>query len=112
MLQERHSDMSQAERRHFSGEEKVKILRLHLLEGKPVSDLCEQYKINPSLFYQWQRTFFENGGRAFEGSGNARPETKLEKPVEALEARLQRKHEVLSELMEEHIRLKKDLGEL
>ena len=66
----------------------------------------------PSLFYQWQRTFFENGVRAFEGSGSARPETKLEKQVEALEARLQRKHEVLSELMEEHIRLKKDLGEL
>jgi transposase-like protein len=104
--------MSQAERRYFSGEEKVKILRLHLLEGKPVSDLCEQYKINPSLFYQWQRTFFENGSRAFEGTGNARPETKLEKQVETLEARLQRKHEVLSELMEEHIRLKKDLGEL
>lgn len=104
--------MSQAERRHFSGHEKVKILRMHLLEGKPVSDLCEQFKINPSLFYQWQRTFFENGARAFEGSGNARSDTKLEKQVEVLESRLQRKHEVLSELMEEHIRLKKDLGEL
>jgi transposase len=104
--------MSQSERRHFSGEEKVKILRLHLLEGKPVSDLCEQYKINPSLFYQWQRTFFENGAKAFEGSGHGRSESKLEKEVEGLQARLQRKHEVLSELMEEHIRLKKDLGEL
>jgi transposase len=104
--------MNQNERRHFSGEEKVKILRLHLLEGKAVSDLCEQFKINPSLFYQWQRNFFENGARAFEGSGPARSESKLEKQVEALEARLQRKHEVLSELMEEHIRLKKDLGEL
>jgi transposase-like protein len=104
--------MSQPERRHLSGEEKVKILRLHLLEGKPVSELCEQYKINPSLLYQWQRTFFENGARAFEGSGNGRSATKLEKQVESLESRLQRKHEVLSELMEEHIRLKKDLGEL
>lgn len=104
--------MSQPERRHFSGQEKVKILRLHLLEGKPVSDLCEQYKINPSLFYQWQRTFFENGARAFDGTGHARSETKLEKQVQALESRLQRKHEVLSELMEEHIRLKKDIGEL
>src|SRR4030095_1654048 len=102
--------MSQSERRHFSGEEKVKILRLHLLEGKAVSDLCEQFKINPSLFYQWQRSFFENGARAFEGSGPARSESKLEKQVEALEARLQRKHEGLSELMEEHIRLKKILG--
>ena len=41
--------MSQTERRHFGGQEKVKILRMHLLEGKPVSDLCEQHKINPSL---------------------------------------------------------------
>jgi transposase len=104
--------MSQTERRHFGGQEKVKILRMHLLEGKPVSDLCEQHKINPSLFYQWQRTFFENGARAFEGSGNARGETKLEKQVQTLESRLRRKHEVLSELIEEHIRLKKDLGEL
>ena len=104
--------MSQPERRHFSAPEKIKILRLHLLEGKAVSDLCEQYKINPSLFYQWQRTFFENGARAFEGSGNARTETKWEKQVQALESKLQRKHEVLSELMEEHIRLKKEFGEL
>jgi len=104
--------MSQPERRHFSAQEKVKILRLHLLEGKPVSELCEQHKINPSLFHQWQRTFFENGVRSFEGPGNARSETKWEKQVQALESRLQRKHEVLSELMEEHIRLKKDLGEL
>jgi len=104
--------MSQNERRQFSGEEKVKILRLHLLEGKAVSELCEQYKIHPSLFYQWQRTFFENGSKAFEGSGQARSETRLEKELEAVKDRLQRKHEVLSELMEEHIRLKKDLGEL
>jgi transposase-like protein len=100
------------QRRNESGQEKVKVLRLHLLEGKPVSDLCEQYKINSSLFYQWQRTFFENGARTFEGSGHARSETKLEKQLQAVEARLTRKHEVLSELMEEHIRLKKELGEL
>jgi transposase-like protein len=104
--------MSQNERRHFSGEEKVKILRLHLLEGKAVSDLCEQYKINPSLFYQWQRSLFENGARVFEGSGQVRGQSKVEKELEAVKERLQRKHEVLSELMEEHIRLKKDLGEL
>jgi transposase-like protein len=36
--------MSQTERHHFSGEEKAKVLRLHLLEGKAVSELCEQYK--------------------------------------------------------------------
>ena len=95
-----------------SAEEKVKILRLHLLEGKPVSDLCEQYGIAPSMFYNWQKAFFENGTRAFELSASPeRSESKLHKQIAALEQRLQRKHEVLSELLEEHIRLKKDTGE-
>ena len=44
--------MSKSQRRHFSAQEKVKILRLHLLEGKAVSDLCEEHGLNPSLFYQ------------------------------------------------------------
>lgn len=103
--------MSKQPRRHISAEEKVKILRLHLLEGKPVSALCEEHGIQPSLFYTWQKQFFENGTRAFKGGPPDRAESKLHKQVEHLERRLQRKHEVLSELMEEHIRLKKDLGE-
>jgi transposase-like protein len=108
----KHSPMSKTERRQYSGAEKVKILRLHLLEGKPISDVCEQHGINPSLFYQWQKHFFENGERAFEPQTGNRTETRLEKELAAVNERLKRKHEVLSELMEEHIRLKKDLGEL
>jgi transposase-like protein len=104
--------MSVRERRHFSGQDKVKIIRMHLLEGKPVSELCDEHKLTPSLFYQWQKAFFENGARAFEAPGTGRAEGRLEKEMEALEARLRRKHEVLSELMEEHLRLKKELGEI
>ena len=37
---------------------------------------------------------------------------RLEKKVNALEQKLTKKHEVLSELMEEHVALKKSLGEL
>jgi transposase-like protein len=104
--------MSQEKRRHFSGQEKVKILRLHLLEGKAVSAVCEEHDITPGMFYQWQKAFFENGAKAFEGGGTGQRASAVEKRVEELEARLQRKHEVLSELMEEHIRLKKELGEI
>lgn len=103
--------MSREKRRQYSGEEKIKILRLHLLEGRPVSDVCEAHQISPGMFYQWQKTFFENGSRAFEGTA-PRGNSRLEKRVDELEHRLQRKHEVLSELMEEHIRLKKELGEI
>jgi transposase-like protein len=102
--------MSKQQRRHFSAEEKVKILRLHLLEGKAVSALCEEHGIQPSLFYTWQKQFFENGTRVFEGGPVDRTQSKFEKQIAHLEQRLARKHEVLSELMEEHIRLKKELG--
>lgn len=104
--------MSKTGRRQYSGAEKVKILRLHLLEGKPISDVCEQYGINPCLFYHWQKHFFENGERAFEAQTGNRSQTRLEKELATVNEKLKRKHEVLSELMEEHIRLKKDLGEL
>ena len=37
------------ERRHFTGQEKVAILRRHLLEKVPVSDLCEEHRIGAAL---------------------------------------------------------------
>jgi hypothetical protein len=57
--------MEKKPRRQYSPEEKVRILRLHLLEGKAVSEICEREGIHPTSFYQWQRTFFENGSAAF-----------------------------------------------
>ena len=46
--------------------EKVAILRRHLLDRVPVSDLCDEYQLQPTLFYAWQKLFFENGASAFE----------------------------------------------
>ena len=58
--------MSKRIRKRFTSEEKVAILRLHLLEGTPVSDLCDKHGIGPSMFYRWQKDFFENGTAALE----------------------------------------------
>ncbi len=63
--------MEKKPRRQYSPEEKVRILRLHLLEGKAVSEICEREGIHPTLFYQWQRTFFENGSAAFSSPRSA-----------------------------------------
>ena len=54
--------MERRQRRHFSPREKVKILRLHLLEGRPVSAVCEEHGIHPTLFYQWQKALFRERG--------------------------------------------------
>jgi transposase len=100
------------QRRHFSGPEKVAALKRHLVEKVPVSDLCDELGIAPNLFYRWQKEFFENGHAAFDdGRKSKASEDAKDKKIEQLEAKLQRKNEVLGELMEEHVQLKKELGE-
>jgi transposase len=104
--------MSKQPRQHFSVPEKVAILKRHLLEGIPVSNLCDEIGINPTVFYSWQRLLFENAHLAFDNGRSAKIDENLkDQKIEKLEAKLQRKNEVLSELMEEHTQLKKNLGE-
>ena len=97
-------------RRAFSADEKVSILRRHLVDKVPVSNLCDEYGLNPTVFYRWQKEFFENGTAAFERRTDGR-ERKLEGKVAALTAKLAHKDEVIAEIMEAHVALKKTLGE-
>jgi len=100
-------------RRRFTAQQKVAILKEHLVEKAPVSQVCDNHGINPTAFYRWQKEFFENGAAAFEGrtpkaDGRAR---QLQERVEKLTAKLARKDQVIAEVMEEAMRLKKSLGE-
>jgi transposase len=104
--------MSEAEsqkRRHLSADQKVAILKRYLVEKTPISDLCDQYGIQPSQVCQWQKVLFENGVAAFERT-NRRAEDAKDRQVAALEAKVQQKNEVIAELMQEHVQLKKATG--
>ena len=101
--------MTEKQRNRFSSEEKIKILREHLLEKVPVSEICDKYGVQPTLFYRWQKDFFENGVLVFE-RGNDKPSKKLAKENEQLKAKLSHKDEVIAEIMESHVALKKSLG--
>ena len=78
--------------------------------------MCTEFDIKPTVFYAWQRLLFENAHLAFENGRQGRQakaaENVKDQKIERLEAKVQRKNEVLAELMEEHTKLKKDLGEL
>ena len=101
------------ERKHYTAEEKVAILRRHLLDKVPVSDLCEELGLQPTVFYRWQKEFFENGAAAFQTTEHPRRQAEeKQKRIEFLEKKVQTKDEVLAELMAEHIALKKSLGEV
>jgi transposase-like protein len=94
----------------LTAEEKLAILRRHFLEKVPVSTLCEEHGLNPTVFYRWQKEFFENGAAAFERRNNGH-EKRLEAQNAALKAKLAQKDEVMAELLMEHVALKKSLGE-
>ncbi len=102
-----------SKRKTYEAQDKVAILRLHLLEGKLVSDLCDQFAIHPTLFYRWQKEFFENGAAAFAVNGKRRNslEEGKDRKIATLEAQLQKKNQVLAEVMQEYVQLKKELGE-
>ncbi len=105
--------MSQAEsqkRKHLGGGQKVAILKRYLVDKAPISDLCDEYGIQPSQVYQWQKVLFENGEAAFQRTGR-RTEDPNRRKVAALEAKVQQKNEVIAELMQEHVQLKKAIGE-
>jgi transposase len=98
--------------RVFSAAEKVVILKKHLVEKVPVSDLCDEHKVHVNTFYHWLKVFFDNGAAAFEANGKPKPATDArDKKIEQLEAKLIRKNEVVAELLEAHTSLKKSLGE-
>ena len=58
--------MTNRSRRQFTAQQKVEIVKRHLIDGVPISELCEEFQIQPTQFYQWQRQLFDNGEKAFE----------------------------------------------
>ena len=101
--------MSARQRRRFAPGEKVAIVRRHLLEQVPVSNLCDEYGIQPTMFYRWQKQLFENAATAFERPKD--PTLPLTRRIAKLEEKLTSKNEVIAELMEEQVKAKKELGD-
>jgi len=92
-------------RKNYSPEEKLSILKRHLAEGVPVSDLCEELQLNPNVFYAGQKQLFENGAGAFQRSRKAQVDAR-DRRIEQLQAKLQQKNEVFAEVMQEQVALK------
>ncbi len=99
------------QRKQYTGEEKLAILRKHLLEGVAVSDICDVYGLQPTVFYRWQKQLFEEGAVVFRRANDTEAK-RLQQQVTRLEEKLEKKNEVLGELLEEYVALKKDLGAL
>ena len=64
--------MESHDKRQFTPEEKVAILRRHLIEKVTVPDLGDEYHLHPTVFYRWLKQFFDNGAAALSPAEHAR----------------------------------------
>ncbi|MDQ6957109.1 MAG: transposase [Mariprofundaceae bacterium] len=97
-------------RKQFSGEDKMFALREHLVEQIPISGVCDKHGVTPSMFYRWQKTLFEQGAPIFTQGKLASKEKQLTHQIDILSEKIKRKDEVIAEIMEEHLALKKTSG--
>lgn len=104
--------MSKRQRRHFTPEQKADLLRRHLVDKVPVSDICNEQKLQPSVFYDWHKILMAQAHVVLgTPSRGPSPEKQLEKKVAVLEEKLAKKDGVIAEVTEEMVKLKKELGE-
>ena len=94
--------MPKKTRQRFTAQETVAILRLPLREHTPISDLCDQHGIHPTMFDRWPTAFFANAAAAFEPRARRAGDAN-DRRITLLEPKLPRTNEVRSELMEEPI---------
>jgi transposase len=99
-------------RRHFTAQQKAEIVRRHLAGKEAVSDLADEFGVQPSQIHNWINQVLSQAERAFDRpSGNRRLEEAKQQKIAFLEGKLANKNEVIAELMQEHVQLKKELGE-
>jgi len=102
-------------RRQFTSEDKAEAVKRHLVGGEAVSAVCEDLGIAPNLFYRWQKELFDHAAAAFEVKGRGkRPDQgahRLVEQNEKLRAKLAHKDNVIAEITQEYVALKKSLGE-
>lgn len=109
---------SKKKRRTFTAAQKAAIVRRHLSDKVPVADLCDEYGIQPSVFYGWQKQVLDNLEGVFESTkGGKRAQAAREgelrrkdQKIAELEARIVKKDSVIATISEMHIELKKGLG--
>ena len=100
-------------RRNFSAFQKAQIVRRHLSGKEPVSKLADELGLQPSQIHTWVKQVLDEAERALERPVGRPPRTEQvqAKLLEKLQAKLVKKNEVIAELMQEHVQLKKELGE-
>ena len=97
------------QRRHYSPDQKFKIIKEQMTSKSSVSEICKKYDISPTAFYKWQEKFLKSALDGFKKSDDGPTKEELRK-IEELEKKNTRMQSVITEIAQENIELKKSLG--
>ena len=98
--------MRRKTRKHYSAEEKIRVVLAGLRGEESIASLCRQEGISESLYYSWSKEFLEAGKRRLAGD-TARQATSPE--VKDLRSESAALKEVVAELTLENRLLKKSM---
>ncbi|HIA58392.1 MAG TPA: helix-turn-helix domain-containing protein [Gammaproteobacteria bacterium] len=99
-------DIRRATRRHYSAEEKIRIVLEGLRGEDTIAELCRREGLNSNVYYRWSKEFMEAGKKRLAGD-TAREATSDE--VKQLRAESSALKETLGELLMENRLLKKSM---
>jgi len=94
-------------RKRYTSEEKMKILREVIEDGKSISSVAESYGVHPNQVMNWRKQLFESGHQIFQIKRTDISEKAVEKQTKFLEEKLRHKDNVIAELAQELLELKK-----
>ncbi len=99
-------DIRRATRKHYSAEEKIRIVLEGLRGEDSIAELCRREGLNSNVYYRWSKEFLEAGKKRLSGD-TAREATSSE--VKELRAESSALKETLGELLMENRLLKKSV---
>jgi len=94
-------------RKRYTAEEKMKILRELQENGKSISQVAEDYNIHPNCIFKWRKQHLEMGVQGFQTKRNDISSKAKDRKIASLEDKIKHKDEVIAELAEELLALKK-----
>jgi len=100
-----------SKRKHLTPQQKVIILRELLENQVPISQLAEKYQVHTNDIYNWKKKLFEQAEEAFSSKQKPNFSVQNEKQ-QKLELKLKQKDEIIAELVQENIMIKKNIDGL
>ena len=98
--------------RRWTAQQKLAILEEGRRDGALVSEVCRKHQIAPGQFYDWERKMRSGALESLSASRRTQPKGKAQAPQRTLseaEAEITRLKEVIAEIAEENLRIKRGL---